>query len=142
MIRVQVDEAYAFDMLSILHVKRVRAPSDAGHASHERLWEDIRLEVGDETFSRVVRSDEYEALFRINAALFDALEMLKRTDKHFEQATDGEWPPKVTIGEWPGAASEVDQMVYKRYLCKRALQQAFFPERALTERKIGYTSSS
>ncbi len=66
--------------------------------------------------------------------------MLKRTDRHFAAAPEGQWPPTLTDGEWPGAATEVDAMVYKRYLRKRALQTRFFPTVALTERKIGYTS--
>jgi hypothetical protein len=140
MIRVPVDEAYAFDMLSILRVKNEHVLTDAGVDAHDRLANAIRDEVGGELFTAIIASPEYTALVRINSALFDALEMLKRTDKHFEAATDGEWPPKHTIGEWPGAASEVDQMVYRRYLCKRALQQRFFPTVALTERKIGYSS--
>lgn len=139
MIKVAVDEAYAFDMLSILRVKNERVPTEGGAASHHRLEGDIREQISDGLCGDILASPEYAALVRINAALFDALEMLKRTDAHFATITEGQWPPTLTQGEWPGAASEIDQMVYKRYLCKRALQERFFPARALTERKIGYT---
>lgn len=138
MLTISVDEAYAYDMLSILHVKQQRMPTDSGAQSYLRMSEELATQTTLEYHFQILASLEYTALVTINAALFDALEMIKRTDKRFEEMVEGERSYIFADGEWPGAAMEIDRMVYRRYLCKRALQERFFGDKRLTERKIGY----
>ncbi len=140
MISVSVDEAYAYDMLSILQVKNLRVLTEDGVRSFERLTNELSFQVGSSLHETILGSPQYETLLTINAALFDALEMIKRTDKHYDDLVEGESPHHTSItGEWLGAAYEIDRMVYKRYLGKRALQLTFFGDKPLMERKIGYT---
>lgn len=110
MILIPVDEAAAFDALSIVGVKWAR-----GMGSPEALsviWKQLenqRINVGE-----VVNSKEYAALYEANDYCFTAVDM----------ATRDEIP-----------ASAVDAANQIRYAAKRALQQRFWPSHPLTEVK-------
>ena len=121
MIKVSVDEAYAYDMLAILTVKEEAAPSDESAINRESLWIDILLEVGGDIHAAVMASPEYQRMIEVNQQLFSTIDALK--------------VPMLARD----AGADIDRLNYQRYLAKRALQEKFFPNTPLTERKVGYT---
>ena len=104
MISIIVDEAYAFDYLSILEVKTTKLRK--GFREFRDCEHIIMAQIGHEKFNTVRASDEYRALLQANFVVFNLVERLK---------TD----PSVT-------AFEVDDGNHLRYLCKKRLQAAFF----------------
>ena len=117
MITLEVDEAYAFDFLSILKLK-----SDLDQDNQDKLINymrcktHIRGQIDFVIFDKILESREYNELYNINKETFDAVDKAKED--------------KVT-------ASHVDQCNYRRYLAKVHLQNRFFPE-DVTEKKVGY----
>lgn len=105
MIKILVDEAYAFDYLSIQEVKK-------SSQELETAW-NIKCQVGSDIFNKVVSSSEYLNLYNANLELFGCV----------ERARYGE----IT-------AKELDDANMKRHYAKQALQQVFFSNE-LTETK-------
>jgi len=114
MIKITVDEAYAFDYLSILNLK-----FNLGYLEYEKLntiMEDVKFQIGEELFEKIINSTEYESLLEANRLTFEAVDEAK-TDKVL--------------------ASYVDMCNYKRQISKQNLQKKFF-EVELSEIKVGY----
>lgn len=118
MIQVSVDEAAAYDMLAILDVKWLHVQDEALDAVVDKLTAEIELAIGESRHWEICQSPEYWNLFAANRAVFEAIDAMQ-------------------IHETPGDATKIDRLNHERYLCKRALQERFFPTK-LTERKIGY----
>lgn len=116
MIKLLVDEAYAFDYLSILEVKITKKDDENLKFILDVCKENIKDQIGKNLFEDIFGSLEYEKLFKINEDLFDAVDLVKIN--------------KVT-------AKYVDDLVYERYLAKKDLQSKFF-KNSITEVKIGY----
>jgi hypothetical protein len=114
MIKITVDEAYAFDYYSILHLKY-----NNGYLSLETLQiakNDLIENLGNEIAETILASDEYKEVYEANKLTFDAV----------DKAKDDSVP-----------ASYVDKCNYKRMLAKKELQSKFFNTN-LSEIKIGY----
>lgn len=109
-ILLPVDAAYAFDYLAILQIKR-----DNGLPVHDdltRVWKALSNQVFE--IEEILRSDEFRLMTKTNQDTFEAIECAHK-DK---------------IG-----AREVQEINYRRYEAKRALQQRFWPSQPLTEQK-------
>ena len=112
MIKISVDEAYAFDYLSIIEIKqRIKR-----NINTETIKNDIIQDIGVDKFNEVIDSIEYKELKSANKVVFEAVDMAK---KH----------------QIP--ASYVDYCNYQRMIHKKKLQDKHF-NNELTEIKIGY----
>jgi len=111
MINLPVNEAEAFDYLSILQVKLDRGlPVDARYSEVA-----LALDSTDGIdIEQVLASYEYNLLYGANALCFDAIERAHRDEI---------------------SARAVQRLNHDRYLAKRALQARFWPTSPLTERK-------
>lgn len=103
MINLLVDEAYAFDYLAILHIKK-NINSQA-----ESNWKDcfiyIEKQIGEKKMSDIIHSKEYQEMIEANQITFDAVE-------------------KARYGSI--TAKEVDEANMLRYNKKSRLQNKFF----------------
>jgi len=114
MISLLVDEAYAFDYLSILEVKKQKS------SNNNKAWSDCWLylqnQFDQEKWLSMIRSQEYENMITANKLTFDAVEKAKNDE--------------VT-------AKYVDYCNYQRHIAKENFQKKFFNTN-LSEKKIGY----
>lgn len=115
MLNISVDEAYAFDYLSILQVKSDRDASVGD--SFFNCYSQIANQIGDVKAYRIIESKQYLDLVAANEEIFIAVDKAKKDEV---------------------PASYVDNLNYKRYLLKRALQEEFFSGQNISEKKIGY----
>jgi len=118
MIPIPLQEAECFDRHSILFIKKSKSLDNYGQVTKElnELEQQISLSIGYDKAKRIVESDQYKELLRINSKLYNYVNYAK----------------KDTI-----LASEIDRENYNRHLAKRALQKEFFNDE-LTEVKIDY----
>jgi hypothetical protein len=114
MIKITVDEAYAFDYYSILHLKYNNGYLPLG--TLETAKNDLIENLGVEIVETILSSPEYNDVYEANKLTFDAV----------DKAKDDSVP-----------ASYVDKCNYKRMLAKKELQSKFFNTN-LSEIKIGY----
>jgi hypothetical protein len=103
MINLLVDEAYAFDYLSILHVKKNINPES--QLNWENCFSYIREQIGDRKMSEIIHSKEYQNMIEANQITFDAVE-------------------KARYGSI--TAKEVDDANMLRYNRKCELQKKYF----------------
>ena len=103
MITLKVDEAYAFDYLAILEVKKNNDELQAG------AWLDciknLSSQFDNEKWQELLNSVEYKKMVEVNQKTFDAVE-------------------KARYGEI--SAKEVDDCNMKRYNAKKEFQKVFF----------------
>lgn len=103
MITLKVDEAYAFDYLSILHIKK------SINASLTKSWKDcfsyLENQLGSSKMQEIIHSKEYQNMIEANQITFDAVE-------------------KARYGNI--TAKEVDEANMLRYKRKLELQKTFF----------------
>jgi len=114
MIKIRVDEAYAFDYYSILELKFKN-----NFITQEILditKKDLINGLEENLVEKILNSNEYKNLLESNQITFDAVDKAKED--------------LVT-------ASYVDKCNYKRMLSKKSLQSRFFTNN-LIEMKIGY----
>lgn len=111
MIMIPMDEAGAFDALSILQVKAEHLMPVKNEI--QSICHAISAVIGDDLYSEIRSSNEYEKLMRANEKMWDIQERSMR---------DG------------CRASDVDKQNQARYHAKRELQKAFFGTE-LTEKK-------
>ena len=114
MVKLTVDEAYAFDYYSILHLKH-----NNGFLPLEILQiteKDIIENLGTDLTNLILNSIEYKNIYEANKLTFDAVDKAKDDSV---------------------LASYVDKCNYKRMLAKKELQLKFF-NNDLSETKIGY----
>lgn len=126
MIRISVDEGYAFDMLAIAEVKTKKLNLEDKRygpvfAHFCKILFDIGHELSDtHILAKIIASPEYQELKRVNSDLFDLIDKLKK--ENGEECYD----------------KRVDMLNYSRFLLKKKLQERFFPETQVSEQKIGY----
>lgn len=118
MIKIEVDEAYAYDMFAIATIKLSKNDNSLNRANYASLACDIYSGIG-EKHHLIISSSEYEELYRINRNIFEYIDKMKTN-------------PSIEDGVW------VDKQNYARFLAKKALQEKFFPSQKLSEQKIGY----
>ncbi len=104
MITISVDEAYAFDFLSILEVKRVYLPNT--NSLYELYCREIKAQTEETLFSTILASEDYKELVCINRKIYDNLELL-RAGKDV-------------------AASIIDNLNSDRYRLKTSIQLTYF----------------
>lgn len=106
MINLSVDEAFAFDYLSILHLKVL---NDLGNQDKFNTYvncaENLVNELGHEPFQQIIQSNEYKSLHKANEDTFQAVD-------------------KARYGSI--TAKEVDECNMLRFKAKQALQKRFF----------------
>lgn len=107
MIDIRVDEAYAFDYLSILQIKNNKD-------NFNNCRDYITDQVGKNNYDEIVRSDEYQSLVDANQEVFDLVEKIRKGE---------------TV-----TGLELDNANMARYYTKQALQKKFF-NNELTETK-------
>lgn len=112
MILIEVDEAAAFDMLSILQVKLGIAPN--AFEQFKKLHASIKEQIGAELMHQIMHSDEYMDLVNANVSVFNDLS-----------------PENIT----KLSALDVHQDNLVRFQCKRLLQEKFF-DNNITEEKV------
>jgi hypothetical protein len=116
MISLIVDESYAYDYLSILSIKDHKKKCSQSAENFKVCYKNIEAQVGTELHLKILNSNEYSDLRSVNSETFDAVDKAKTDQVN---------------------ASFIDSLNYKRYLCKKNLQDKFFdlPQK---EDKIGY----
>ena len=114
MIKISVDEAYAFDYMSILYIKLEKYDSVKNIINI--IKNELINQLGVDKFNDIMASEEYKNLKNSNKTTFDAVNKAK-TDEVL--------------------ASFVDSCNYERMICKKKLQDKFFNNK-LSELKIGY----
>jgi hypothetical protein len=113
MITLKVDEAYAFDYLSILQVKNDLFPSDEKTLAYEGCKNFLKSQLN--SFELIFSSKEYLDLYNINKITFDLVDKVRNN---------------LDI-----TAKSVDDANMERYYCKLALQKKHFATN-LVEQKI------
>jgi hypothetical protein len=115
MINLPVDEAYAFDYLSILYVKNKQNKNNKTIQSIINFCEnEIKKQIGQFLWDKIILSKEFNNMVLVNTEVFFAVEKAR-----YE-----------TI-----SAKEVDEYNMKRFLAKNELQKMFFPNKDITEWK-------
>ncbi len=105
MINIKVDEAYAFDMLSVLDIKNKNSLKD--QHNYDLMCNDIKNQIGSELFKHIIESNTYNEMIKTNQILYDLIDMLR---KDFVQID----------------AKILDDANIKRYKVKQTLQNDFF----------------
>jgi hypothetical protein len=118
MITLLVDEAYAFDYLSILDVKKQK--SSLSNDAWLKCYVHLQNQFDSEKWSSMIHSDEYKNMIKANELTFDAVDKAKNNE--------------VT-------AQHVDYCNYQRHTAKQNFQNKFFNS-DLSEVKIGYEKYS
>jgi len=118
MIKLLVDESYAFDYLSILNIKHdMDRENKQKKENYFKCLNFLKAQFSDKSFFQsILDSKEFQNCYRANLLTFKAVDKAKKN--------------KIS-------ASYVDKCNYKRYLVKEILQKKFFNNN-LTETKIGY----
>ena len=110
MIKISVDESFAFDMLSILEVKNARIKDGQKNLSVRnsltKLGQEIICSVGYTKFLQIRDSDEYRALLNANYETFDLVEAARNGPE--------------------GLAKDADAANLKRFEAKKEIQEKFF----------------
>ena len=89
MINISVDEAQAFDCLTILLVKEARIHTAQTHKDSISCFDSIRQQIGGVLLEEVLASEEYIGLFDVNSRLFDVLERVRSEEKIDAKVVDG-----------------------------------------------------
>ena len=114
MLNLKVDEAYAFDYLSILEVKKQK--SSISNDAWAKCYAYLQNQFDNEKWLHMMHSKEYEKMIKANELTFDAVDKAKNNE--------------VT-------AQHVDSCNYQRHIAKQNFQKKFFTS-DLSELKIGY----
>ena len=114
MINLLVDEAYAFDYLSILDVKRKKKSEN--YDTWVNCYKYLKAQFDDDKWLSMIYSEEYKNMIKANELTFDAVDKAKNNE--------------VT-------AQHVDYCNYQRHAAKQNFQKKFFTS-DLSELKIGY----
>jgi len=108
MIKISLDEAYVFDILSIYQVKINNFIGEKLTTTKEAmtdLVDEIIDQIGQSKFDIIIGSQEYKDLVDANQCVFDLVDIVKKDD---------------------GLAKKTDDANYERYLKKIELQKKFF----------------
>ena len=116
MIKISLDEAYVFDMLSVFDVKIKKFDGEKLAKTVEKfadMREEVIEQIGDHKYNQIVSSEEYQNMISANQKVFDLIDESKNDT---------------------GLAKITDDANYDRHIAKMALQKRFF-ESNLTEFK-------
>jgi hypothetical protein len=112
MVKISLDEAYAYDLLAICEVK-IKKNINNAKINYELIFNELQDQINNLHLT-ILSSDEYNNLLDVNEKTFDAV----------EKARYG------TI-----TAKEVDNLNMQRFLYKQKLQLKFFPKSNILEQK-------
>jgi len=105
MINLKVDEAYAFDFLSILEIKKQNSEKDINNfISTSNLISD---QIGQEKFNNIIRSSCYKDLVCTNKRIYDTIDLIRSNAIELD-------------------AKVIDDANTERYNLKKQLQSVFF----------------
>lgn len=116
MLKISLDEAYVFDLLSIYQVKIDKSDGnkrDSLKKSEKIITDEIISQIGYELYNDIVHSKEYDDLKKSNRNVFDLVDRANETE----------------LSKLTADAN------YDRYQKKMLLQSKFFQEK-LNEVKI------
>ena len=116
MLRISVDEAYVFDMLSVFDVKLKNLTGEKLLKTIEKyseMREEVIEQIGKDRYNQIVSSLEYQQMVYANQRVFDLIDESKNDT---------------------GLAKLTDDANYDRHVAKMALQKRFF-DTDLTEVK-------
>ena len=116
MLRISVDEAYVFDMLSVFDVKLRNLHGEKLLKTIEKysdMKEEVVEQIGKDKYDQIVSSLEYQKMVYANQRVFDLIDESKNDT---------------------GLAKLTDDANYDRHVAKMALQKRFF-DTDLTEVK-------
>lgn len=116
MLKISLDEAYVFDMLSVFDVKIVNLSGEKLAKTLEKMSvmvEEVINQIGESKYREIIASDEYDKMVQANQKVFELIDQSK-----FDN----------------GLAKVTDDANYDRHIAKMALQQKFF-DSDLTEVK-------
>jgi hypothetical protein len=120
MIKISLDEAYVFDLLSILDLKKAKSIGKEDNQKHienyNTLYSEISEQITDIKMQEIIESEEYKDLVDINTKVFDLVDLGK---------------------EQQGLARTTAMANFDRFILKNKLQKKFF-KNPLKEAKIGY----
>jgi hypothetical protein len=120
MIKISLDEAYVFDLLSILDLKKTKSLGKEDNQKHienyNTLHDEISDQITDIKMLEIINSEEYKDLVDINSKVFDLVDLGKDQE---------------------GLAKTTAMANYDRFILKNKLQKKFF-KNPLKEAKIGY----
>ena len=108
MLKISLDEGFAFDILSITQVKIIKSSKQDKEklvSNYQNLSKEIISQVGFDLYEQIVASEEYQNLRDANENTFDLVDQVKKDN---------------------GLAKLVDDSNYNRYQKKVALQNKFF----------------
>jgi len=115
MINLKVDEAYAFDYLAILKVKKDLLNSEKNNSNYYECREYLKSQIDDDaSWGKIENSIEFFNLIKANTETFEAVELARygtTTAKH------------------------VDDCNMNRYKAKVDFQKTFFPQSEIKETK-------
>jgi len=118
MIKVSLDEAYIFDLLSILDLKKDKSKNIESYNTHIENYHNLYLEIlnqiGIEKLTEILNSEEYKELKETNIKVFDLVDIGLKDD---------------------GLAGKTAKENYQRFILKNKLQKKFFKNN-LKETKI------
>lgn len=119
MIKISIDEASGFDILSIYDVKINKSENEEKVKKNRELFSLLYQELSAyiPRIADIIESEEYKNLYIANSETFDMVALAKE-DKVL--------------------ASDVDRSNHKRYIAKMKLQQKHFSDTPLQETKTGY----
>lgn len=111
MVEIHVDEAYAFDILSIYDVKIHNCTDphnvDISKDAYKKLYVDLAKSIGTARMIDIIRSSEYSRLRDANEKTFYLVDKIRVSDE-------------VSIGK------DIDNTNMERFFCKKKLQDKFF----------------
>jgi hypothetical protein len=108
MIDISVDEAYAFDYLSILEVKYTISPSKEKERAVLECKAFLQRQLPN--FISIYKSEEYKSLYNINYLTFELVDQVRHGNHNI-------------------TAKQVDNANMERYYKKQDLQRSFFSDR-------------
>jgi hypothetical protein len=114
MIKLEVDEGYAMDYLSILEIKLKKNTQQTLTEACVSCYKNIEKEIGKNKFLEIYNSEEFQKLKIANEKTFDAVELAR-------------------YGET--TAKHVDDCNMERFHCKKAIMEKFFPQLKQVESK-------
>jgi hypothetical protein len=118
------DPAFAYDLLSIAHVKFFKNKNNTkAEENFLFLNKEIALQVTENLHNKIINSVEYHNLYSINEEIYNKIDKIKKD------------------GELLGDALYIDNQNYNRWLKKQELQNKWFNIK-LSEQKFGYKNEN
>jgi hypothetical protein len=111
---LRVDEGYAFDYLSILYIKNKQKPSDQNLKNWQDCFFYLKNQIDNKLWDEIIESNEMKSIIQANQKTFEAVE-------------------KARYGKI--SAKKVDNCNMERYISKIKLQNKFFPNSKVIEKK-------